>query len=76
LCLDPSIKSQLLAAKTGKKTILSPIYDLMLAREAGDWGLVSTLGRQLNLSLSFVAETSNAAMRWAHEITTTVRPQK
>jgi c-di-GMP-related signal transduction protein len=76
LCLDASIKDQLLAAKTGKKTILSPIYDLMLAREAGDWGLVTTLGKQLNLSLSFVAETSNAAMRWAHEITTTSRPQK
>ncbi len=69
LCLDPSIKAQLLAAKTGKKTILSPIYDLMLAREAGDWGLVTQLGKQLNLSLSFVAETSNAAMKWAHEVT-------
>jgi len=74
LCLDASIKDQLLAAKTGKKTLLSPIYDLMLAREAGDWGLVTTLGKQLNLSLSFVAETSNAAMRWAHEITSTTRP--
>jgi EAL and modified HD-GYP domain-containing signal transduction protein len=74
LCLDASIKAQLLGAKTGKKTILSPIYDLMLAREAGDWGLVTTLGKQLNLSLSFVAEASNAAMRWAHEITTATRP--
>jgi c-di-GMP-related signal transduction protein len=74
LCLDASIKDQLLAAKTGKKTPLSPIYDLMLAREAGDWGLVTTIGKQLKLSLSFVAETSNAAMRWAHEITSTTRP--
>ncbi len=69
LCLDASIKEQLLAAKMGKKTPLSPIYDLMVAREAGDWGLVTQLGKQLNLSLSFVAETSNAAMKWAHEIT-------
>jgi c-di-GMP-related signal transduction protein len=37
-CQHPAIKEQLLAAKTGKKTPLSPIYDLMLAREAGDWG--------------------------------------
>jgi EAL and modified HD-GYP domain-containing signal transduction protein len=74
LCLDPNIKAQLLAAKTGKKAPLSPIYDLMLAREAGDWGLVTQVGKQLNLSLSFVAETSNAAMRWAHEITSAVRP--
>jgi EAL and modified HD-GYP domain-containing signal transduction protein len=69
LCLDASIKEQLLAAKMGKKTPLSPVYDLMLAREAGDWSLVTQLGKQLNLSLSFVAETSNAAMKWAHEIT-------
>lgn len=73
LCLDPSIKEQLLAVKMGKKTPLSPIYDLMVAREVGDWGLVTSLGKKLNLSLSFVAETSNAAMRWAHEITSATR---
>ena len=73
LCLDASIKAQLLAAKTGKKTPLSTIYDLMVAREAGDWGLVTRLGKQLNLSLSFIAETSNQAMRWAHEITSAGR---
>lgn len=68
LCLDPAIKAQLLGAKTGAKTPLTPIYELMLAREAGDWGTVTQLGKQLNLSLSFVAECSNAAMRWAHEV--------
>jgi hypothetical protein len=41
----------------------------MIARESGDWGRVTALGKQLNLSLSFVAESSNAAMRWAHDIT-------
>ncbi|MGB8752421.1 MAG: HDOD domain-containing protein [Candidatus Sulfotelmatobacter sp.] len=71
LCLDPVIKEQLLAVKMNKKTSLSPIYDLMVAREVGDWGLVTSLGKKLNLSLSFVAETSNAAMKWAHEITST-----
>lgn len=76
LCLDPAIKEQLLGAKMGKKTILSPVYDLMVAREVGDWGLVTKLGKQLNLSLSFVAETSNAAMKWAHEITSATRPAK
>jgi EAL and modified HD-GYP domain-containing signal transduction protein len=76
LSLDAAIKEQLLAAKVGKTTPLSPIYDLMLAREAGDWGLVTQLGKQLNLSLSFVAETSNAAMHWAHEVTSAVRPPK
>ena len=69
LHLDPDIKEQLLCAKTGKQTPLSPIYDLMVAREAGDWGRVTQLGKQLKLSLSFVAETSNEAMRWARQIT-------
>jgi c-di-GMP-related signal transduction protein len=74
LSLDPNIKAQLLCGKTGKKTPLSPIYDLMVAREAGDWGLVTQLGKQLKLSLSFVAQTSNEAMRWAHEVTSTAAP--
>jgi c-di-GMP-related signal transduction protein len=69
LSLEPDIKAQLLGAKTGAKTPLSSVYDLMVARESGDWGQVTRLGKQLNLSLSFVAEKSNEAMRWAHEVT-------
>ena len=76
LCLDPVIKEELLATKMGKKTPLSPIYDLMVAREVGDWGLVTSLGKKLNLSLSFVAENSNAAMKWAREITSTAGSSK
>ena len=74
LSLDPVVKAQLLGAKTGAKTNLSPIYDLMLAQEAGDWGRVSQLARPLNLSLAFVGETSNAAMAWAHQITRAATP--
>jgi c-di-GMP-related signal transduction protein len=71
LSLDPDIKAQLLSAKTksGSQTPLALIYELMLAREEGDWGRVTQLARQLKLSLSFVAETSNEAMRWAHQVT-------
>jgi EAL and modified HD-GYP domain-containing signal transduction protein len=69
LSVEPDIKAQLLRGKTGPKTPLSAIYDLMLAREAGDWTQVIRLGKELNVSLSFVAEKSNEAMRWAHEIT-------
>jgi EAL and modified HD-GYP domain-containing signal transduction protein len=76
LSLDPIVKAQLTGAKSGAKTALSPIYDLMVAREEGDWGLVTQLGKQMNLSLSFMAETSNEAMRWAHQITNSVRPEK
>ena len=32
LCLDPGLKAQLLSGKSGSKTPLSPIYDLMIAR--------------------------------------------
>ncbi|HLB92044.1 MAG TPA: HDOD domain-containing protein [Terriglobales bacterium] len=71
LPLEPAIKEQLLGGKAGVKTPLTPIYELMLAREVGDWGQVTRLGKHLNLSLSFVAETSNEAMRWAHQITHT-----
>lgn len=69
LSLEKSIRDQLLSARTGKKTRLSPIYDLMLAREVGDWEEATRLGKQLNLSLCFIAETSNEAMRWAHAVT-------
>jgi len=72
LCLDQDIKTQLLCAKTGKQTLLSPVYDLMVAREMGDWERVTRLGKKLKLSLSFVAETSNEAMRWAHQATSPV----
>lgn len=68
LSLDGDIKAQLVSGKTGAKTPLSPIYDLMVAREAGDWSAVTSLGKQLNLSLYFMAETYNAAMKWGHEM--------
>ena len=69
LHLDRDIKLQLIGAKTGQKTHLSAVYDLMIAREAGNWEQVSRLGKELNLSLSFVGQQSNEAMRWAHQVT-------
>ncbi len=67
--LNSETKAQLLSAKTGGKTPLSPIYELMLMREAGDWEAVTRLGKQLDLSLYFINKSYNEAMRWAHEIT-------
>ncbi len=75
LSLDEAIKEQLLCAKTAKPTPLSPIYDLMVACPEGDWERVTRLAKQLDLSLCFLAESSNEAMRWAHEISTTGRSQ-
>ena len=73
LHLDADIKAQLVYGKTGEKTPLSAIYDLMVAREAGEWSAVTSLGKQLNLSLYFIAESYNAAMKWGHEMTSSTR---
>ncbi len=73
LALDPATKAQLVCGKSGEKTALSPIYDLMIARETGDWESVTRLGKQLNLSLYFVDKTYNEAMRWAFEVTSAMR---
>jgi c-di-GMP-related signal transduction protein len=72
LSLNQEIKAQLLCGKTGGKTTLSAIYDLMVTREEGDWGAVTKLGKELDLSLCFVNKTYNEAMRWAREITSTI----
>jgi EAL and modified HD-GYP domain-containing signal transduction protein len=69
LSLDSVTREQLLSGKTGGTTILSPIYDLMVARELGDWEKVTSLGKQLNLSLFFMNKSYNEAMRWSHGIT-------
>ena len=69
LALDPETKAELLGAKSGAKTALTPIYELMLAREAGEWGKVTGLAKKLNVSLPFLSRTYNEAMTWAHEMT-------
>lgn len=72
LSLDPNTKAQLLGGKTGVVTPLSPIYDLMIAREAGDWEKVTSLGKKLDLSLYFMNSAYNDAMRWARQMTSAI----
>jgi EAL and modified HD-GYP domain-containing signal transduction protein len=69
LPLDPNTKTQLLEAKIGRDTPLTPIYQLMLAREGGDWEEVTVLAKKLNLSLPSVNRAYNDAMCWAREVT-------
>ncbi|HEY1678928.1 MAG TPA: HDOD domain-containing protein [Candidatus Sulfotelmatobacter sp.] len=69
LAVDDDTKAELLGAKTGNETPLGPVYKLMVAREAGDWELVTTLAKKLNLSLPFVNRSYNEAMAWAREMT-------
>jgi len=72
LALDPDTRAQLLAARTGNKTSLSPVCDLMLAREAGDWEGVTAHAKTLDLSLPCVNRAYHEAMDWAHQMTNAV----
>jgi len=74
IAVDSATRAQLLAAKMGKETPLSPIYNLMVAREKGEWEKVTAAGKQLKLSLVFIAESYNEAVRWAHGVTSALAP--
>ncbi len=76
LPLDPDMKAELLQAKIGRETPLTPIYRLMLAREVGEWEDVTAFAKQLNLSLPFVNRSFNEAMIWAREVTAGVPGSK
>jgi EAL and modified HD-GYP domain-containing signal transduction protein len=70
LPLGPETKAQLLCRNASHKTPLSGVYNLMMARESGDWEQVTKLGKELNLSIVSIAASYNEAMRWAHQLTT------
>ena len=72
LGFDPATKEDLLGAKMGRETSLSPLFQLMLAREQGDWGEVTGHAKRLNLSLPFVNRAYNEAMQWAHQMTSAI----
>jgi EAL and modified HD-GYP domain-containing signal transduction protein len=69
LALDPHAKAALLAIKNGGGARLSPVCDLMMAREKGDWERVATYATKLNLSLTFVNRAYIEAMEWAYQMT-------
>jgi EAL and modified HD-GYP domain-containing signal transduction protein len=69
LAFDNETRTELLGMKTGKTTTLSPLYDLMVAREAGEWDVVAKVAKKLNLSLPFVNRSFNEALTWAHQMT-------
>jgi len=63
-------------APAASSTPLSPIYDLMVSCEAGEWDVVARHAKKLNLSLAFVNRGFNDAVSWAHEMTTAVPSEK
>jgi len=56
------------AVLLGGPSALRPLYQLMLARESGDWEATAEFARQLGLSDSEVAETYWQAMQWVRQI--------
>ena len=56
------------AVLLGEVSTLRPFYQLMLAREAGDWKTASVLSSQLQLSEADVADAYWEAMQWARQV--------
>ncbi|MGH9499980.1 MAG: EAL and HDOD domain-containing protein [Terriglobales bacterium] len=64
-----SVDSETKTVLLGQPSLLSPVYQLMLAQEAGDWQGVNNANGQLHLPESFVSECHWKAMQWAREVT-------
>jgi EAL and modified HD-GYP domain-containing signal transduction protein len=62
--LDQESKALLL----GEKSSLTPLYQLMIARERGDWPQIHQSAADLKLQESFVAEAHWTAMQWARQV--------
>lgn len=62
--VDQETKSLL----SGGASRLRPLYQLMLARESGEWKVSSEFTRQLGLSESEVAEAYWQALEWARQM--------
>jgi len=69
LPLDPDTKAELLGAKIGRETPLTPLYQLMLSREEGNWEDVVGYAKKLNVPVSRVNRAYNEALLWAREVT-------
>ena len=72
LAFDEETRTELLGMKSGKDTSLSPVYELMVSREEGEWDVVARHAKKLNLSLPAVNRAYNEAVSWAHQMTTAV----
>jgi len=64
-----SIDHETKAVLLGQPSLLTPIYELMVAQENGDWATVAGHSTQMHLPEGFVAECHWEAMQWAREMT-------
>ncbi len=62
--LDQATKAVLL----GQPSLLRPVYQLMLARESGEWAAAAELSRRLRLDGDEVAGFYWQAQQWAREV--------
>ena len=70
LAFDAVTKKEVPGMKsTGHSTALTPVHELMLAREAGDWDVVARPATTLGLSLPFVDQSHSESVTWAHQMT-------
>ena len=56
------------AVLSGGASRLRPFYQLMLARESGEWETATRLAQELHLEESHVADCYWRAMQWAQEV--------
>jgi c-di-GMP-related signal transduction protein len=64
-----SVDTDVRAVLLGEPSKLSPVYNLMLAQEAGEWEEALALASQLRLPDGFAADTQWTAMQWASQMT-------
>lgn len=67
ISLDHATKDVLL----GQPSVLSPVFQLILCYEGGDWDAVGKLTRQLGLDADVVADHYWEAQQWARELSAT-----
>jgi len=65
-----SVDHETKAVLLGGASKLRPLYDLMIARESGDWDTIKTCSSQLSLSEQDVSHAYREAMQWARQIGT------
>jgi c-di-GMP-related signal transduction protein len=62
-----SVHQDIKLALTGKECRLTPLYNLMLAVEAGEWDIVSHICEEQHVPEALVSGTQWKAMEWAQQ---------
>jgi EAL and modified HD-GYP domain-containing signal transduction protein len=68
-----SINHEIKLALLQKEGNLTPLYNLMLAVEAGEWFTVTNLCEEMHLSEMSVSDSQWKAMEWAQQVSASER---